>query len=423
MTGRRTYGAIAAWCLAATLLAAGVSAVEPAPKQSAKSKTRKPSKEAAPAGKGPANEDFVAFAQALEEAIDAGDARAFEKYFDPERMVDITLKGLDLPAPLREELLKGLRQGPEEDGSFAAQIMKAAANGGSYRLLRVHRVDGAPRALFRLILPDDGGFNYHDIVIEPALKGQLRAVDVYTLGSGELLTATMRRLILENQAALDPKKRPRLEGRDAEFIKALPVRNEMLAAIAKRDYASAIKRFEKLPESIQLEKSTLLPYLMAAAAADSNKLKSGIERFRAKYPNDPSVDMVSLNWYLLEKKYAEYQKAVDRIDQSVGGDPYLEIVRANALVEQQDYAQAKTRLTRAVKADSDLVDAWWSLVLVSLRERDFAETTRLLDRIAEEFGIDVNELPQNEEYAEFVKSAEYKKWRKPKTAAKDRTKK
>jgi len=428
MIRRRTATPGVVCCLIAGFAAVAfpaeaVHAADPAaPKQSAKTRSRPATQEAGQTRKSAPDDALVGFARDLEEAVEAGDARAFEKFFDAERMVDRTLKGLNLPASARDELLQGLRQGPDEAGSFAAQIMKAAANGGSYRLLRVHRVDGAPRALFRLILPDDGGFNYHDIVVEPAGKDQLRAVDVYALGSGELLTTTMRRLILENQAALDPKRRARLEGYDAEFVKALPIRNEMLAAISKRDYATAVKRFEKLPERVQREKSTWLPYLMSVAAVDPQKLKAGIERFRATYPDDPAVEMMSLNWHMLEKQYVEYQQAVDRIDRIVGGDPYLGILRANACIEQQDYAQARKHLTKTVNADPDLVDAWWSLVLVSLRERQFQETTRLLDRIAEEFGIDLGELPQNEEYSAFRKSAEYKAWRKLKTAGQERSK-
>ena len=55
---------------------------------------------------------------------------------------------------------------------------------------------------------------------------------------------------------------------------------------------------------------------------------------------------------------------------------------------------------------------------VSLAEKKFDESARLLTRLAEQFGIQWQNLEKAPEYAEFVKSPHYDAWKKSQTADK-----
>ena len=108
---------------------------------------------------------------------------------------------------------------------------------------------------------------------------------------------------------------------------------------------------------------------------------------------------------------------VDQLDKSVGGDPYLDLMRANLLVEKKDYAKARQHLAKLETWNSQLVDTQWVYVAISLAEKNHDETARLLNKVADEFGIEIQDLTAIPEYAEFVKSPQYEAWMKSRAAA------
>jgi hypothetical protein len=56
------------------------------------------------------------------------------------------------------------------------------------------------------------------------------------------------------------------------------------------------------------------------------------------------------------------------------------------------------------------------MVTVCLREQNYAQAVKTLDKLATDFQVDVGDVTRNAEYADFVKSPEYQKWKKPKVA-------
>ena len=69
----------------------------------------------------------------------------------------------------------------------------------------------------------------------------------------------------------------------------------------------------------------------------------------------------------------------------VGGDPYLNLVRASTYLAENQYKTARQYAEKAIAAESDLVYAYFSLIAISLAEKDFDETSRLLTAIREKF--------------------------------------
>ena len=59
----------------------------------------------------------------------------------------------------------------------------------------------------------------------------------------------------------------------------------------------------------------------------------------------------------------------------------------------------------------DRLELYWSRLTVALRQRRHDETAAWLDTIAERFPIVFNDLDELPDYAEFVKSPEYREWK------------
>ena len=134
------------------------------------------------------------------------------------------------------------------------------------------------------------------------------------------------------------------------------------------------------------ERSVLLLRLQAAQSLNNEaEYTQSIEDYRTAHPEDACVDLLSIDFHVVKKQYPEALACIDRLDHAVLGDPYLQILRANAHAEQNDLVAARADLEKAIAAEPDLLDAYWSLVSVSLKDKNFNETLRTLRLIRDRF--------------------------------------
>jgi predicted Zn-dependent protease len=111
----------------------------------------------------------------------------------------------------------------------------------------------------------------------------------------------------------------------------------------------------------------LVAYVAASAYLGEAQYQSAIDALRRAYPNDASLDLMLLDGYFMKKRYDEALQAVDRIDRSLGGDPYLDVMRANMLLAKGDVDGAYRFATRAVEREPSLSEA--QLVLDDIAKR------------------------------------------------------
>ncbi|MCY2963172.1 MAG: hypothetical protein NT069_05875 [Planctomycetota bacterium] len=367
-----------------------------------------------------AREDVLAFLESLGNAVDEGKLADFNRHIDWDGLSATASRGFQIPPKSKGKFLSEFRAAQDQDSGFSGQVIRSATTGGSYTLVKIHEVGNDMRALFRMVLPDDAGFNYHDYVLK-RVGDAVKVADIYIYGSGELLTSTMRRAMIISAATQGPEWLKGLTGRDLDMAKAAKIVREYSDLAAKPDAEGVLALYAKLPKSVQGEKGVLLVRLYAATLIDEATQAKAMADIRKADPKDFAGDMQCLSSYLSSQRYDEFQKVVSRLNKEVGGDPYLNVVLAGMRVELQEYAAARKLLEAAVDADETLIDAWWSLVTVSLREKKFDKAIECLNKLATDFNVDVGDVTRNPEYADFVKSKEYSKWKKPSVAKKGET--
>lgn len=362
-------------------------------------------------------EEIEKFLETMGQNVDDGKLADFNRLIDWDGMSARASRGFQIPTKSKGKFLSEFRAAQDDDTGFSGQVVRSATRGGSYTLVKIHEVGSETRAMFRMVLPEDAGFNYHDYVLG-RVGGQLKATDIYIYGSGEMLTSTMRRAMIIAAASQGPEWLKGLTGRDLDMAKSAKLIREYSELAGKDDPEGVLTRFSKLPKSVQGEKGVLLVRLYAATQIDDKTQEEVLADIRKVDPKDHAGDMQCLAAYLAAQKYTQFEKAILRLNKAVGGDPYLNVVMAGMEVERQDLKKARQLLEEAVTADDTLIDGWWSLVTVSLREKNFTETVKHLERLASDFNVDVGDVTKNAEYADFVKSPEFAKWKKPKTADK-----
>lgn len=351
-------------------------------------------------------EPFEAFALGVARGLEEGRAEAFPIDLDvlAERITD----GVPAPAKLREGFVAGMkRAGPDFLGK---ELVRSVSRGGAARILRVSGGKGEGRALLRVT--GEEGLRYFDLHLRRARAGEVKIVDVFVFTAGEDLSQSMRKLYLMVAADADVGLLDRLMGKEREILahaKALKAMND-----ARREgrHADFLALYDELPAALKAERVFLLARIAAASAlGDEKRWLRAIEDFERALPGDPTLDLVSVDGFLLRKEYDKALASADRLDARVA-DPYLEFWRGSILLMKGDRQGAKRRLRAAIAREPTLADPYWTLIDLAQQDGEFAAVAELLTAVERDAGVELRDLEEVPEFAAFVRSKEYPAWKK-----------
>jgi len=270
--------------------------------------------------------EYFDAAKAIEAAA-KDDATKFAAYFDLDALAETAIKGIDLGAQFRKGFKSGFTNQPAQT-SMAGQIAAAVQMGGGYTLLRVHRHGDQHAAIFRL--QTGAGLNYHDLHFTKGTDGKIKVTDFYVLLTGELMSTTIRQMVLPIAANQNRNLLDKLTKKESDYVTHFPKIQEISTATRARDFAKVMEIYRSMPQSLQESKIVLIARLNAASQSQNwDETRAATADFRRLYPGDSTADLLGLDALILEKKYDEALAAVDRIDKLVGGDPHLETLRTN----------------------------------------------------------------------------------------------
>jgi hypothetical protein len=288
----------------------------------------------------PSEAECREFAASVEKIALTGDAAGLNGTIDYDAIMEKGMAGIDAPEEGRRQFMRGLRQSLTGPAGLGSQVTRAAAAGGGYRLLRLRGDEAERRALFRLVATE-GGVNYHEMYLKKCPDGKVRAGDIYVFLTAEKISDTVRRGFLAAAADMSRGFLERLTGVESEYAKNAPLIHRIVSSLQAGRYREVLQLYAQLPPSLQSEKSTLVGRLSAAQKVGPAEYQSAIDAFRKFHPNDPCVDMMSIDSYILQRKFAEAMACIDRLNQAVGGDPYLDKVKDGVKVLMQAPATAE----------------------------------------------------------------------------------
>jgi tetratricopeptide (TPR) repeat protein len=359
----------------------------------------------------PVNEhECQQFAMELENAAKSGDVQRVNGLLRYEDLARRCISDLGLSAKFQQEFITGFRRAQNQSGAtLGGQICESLRNGGSYHFLHGHAVAGQQRALFRMIA-SNAGVNYHDIVLARFPDGQIGVADIHSLATGEMISQTVRRLLIPAISLANSGLLARLTGKDKEYMANFERIKAITQAIRASRPADAQAAYRQLPRELQEDKAILIVYGHAAQAIGNEEYARTMETVRRLYPDDPCIDILSIDHHFLRKEYDESLKCIERVDRSVGGDPYQSVLRANINAAAGRLAEARAAAEKAVAGEPQLQEAYWARITISLKEKKHGDTLTWLKKIVETCGVDIEDLTKHAEYAGFVKTPQHREW-------------
>ena len=241
---------------------------------------------------------------------------------------------------------------------FIVRLMEAVKEGGTYTLLRIHDVGDQRRALFRLI-GAESGFNYHDLIYEEPFADVIVFIDWYDFSTGELYSDYLRRSYLATVSEADPSLLEGLRGWEGTYAKHID--DFLLLGQSARDQPQVtLDAFNGLADELKREKKILIYRLVAATRlGDREEYEKALQDLGKFYPDDPSVDMMLINYHVARDEYDEAIEAINRLEKAVGGDPYLDVVRYDVYRDSGDQRKARKYGAAAVKKGSSGLSVLW----------------------------------------------------------------
>lgn len=339
----------------------------------------------------------------IEETINQRDPSYLNEVFDLKATFDFAVH--DLPA--RPEVLQ-VAVATFIDSYNVAQdsVLLILGEQGTLRFLRSKAGKNGQRLLFRAIT-GPMSFTYFEFLMTQGDNHIPKIVDVFTYSAGARLSETIRSGIVP-VLRLEPEQVERLDAIDQSFVAHRRDYRAFVEIAGTGDYASAFAAFDRLPKILQDYRPLLIMRLSVLQQSDLNEYLRMLPELARRFPNDPVIKIMQLDYLMSSRDYAAALKLIDWIDRRVGGDPYLIVRRGMmaALVGKTD--EAMSLYDRAIAVEPDLIRAAYpGLVRISLDRRDFSKTAAVLERMLDFPDTDpIEQILQKPAYAEFAKSPE-----------------
>lgn len=360
--------------------------------------------------------ELQGFADRLTAAVADGDLSACGECVDWSKVLDIAASSLvDDPAAaqvFKTRIKPTTLPAMSMPQSFMGVVVSQAnAAGGSYQLVRLHEVDGKPRALFRMV--SAAGLNYHDY--ELVSDGGLAvAEDVYVFLAGERLSSTLGRFLIPAIVQATGRPPQSLSAFDRAFVENASLVQQLTLLAIQGQGQAAMSVYNQLPPVMQRDKSMLLMRYRAALSIDRQAVVAAVSEYESRFPGDPGVALITMDRQILEGDFDEAMQSVEVIDRAVGGDGHLNMVRASIMISSGDNEAAVEYAEAYVEHDPSNLQSHLLLIGLVLKGNDHDRTYKVLKRASDRFeNIDLQKLAGNEKYTEFFASRQGKRLLQP----------
>ncbi len=260
---------------------------------------------------------------------------------------------------------------------------------------------------------DDGGFDYVEYYLTPALKVE----DWYSYSRGNHASSAMR---LAASAMLDKDSMlsalfgiKRIDRAEVEKFK------EFSRYASAGDYGKAYRALEGLPESFKQTKDWAM--LRAnLAVGDEAAYRASLEHLAKNFGSDNSVQFMLIDHYYYQQRFDQVYQAVTAFEGYVGGeDAATSFLKCSALMGWKRFDDAAKACQRAMSLEPDFKSGYWGLVTVGLQSKNPTLALSALSAYEKAFNaeFDPNELAKLEPYRELSKTPEFAAWAKKRRIA------
>jgi tetratricopeptide (TPR) repeat protein len=278
----------------------------------------------------------------------------------------------------------------ESVASLATEAICAWMNGiESYRLVRVQTQGGKPQPIMRRLLVQPSGamfVNYDRL--ELARSGQaIGLADAFSYRQGKWISDNFT-----DAPAPIREARDQLRGGDHA------------GALARLDAADAA--------AVRATRDGQLLRVSAVAGVSAERLQQVLEELAEQFPDDPAVALTQIDAALGRGDHLATLRWIDLLAKDIGGDAYLEALRAIALVRAGQLDEALAAIDAAVATEPTLTRAHEIKLDILIARKQWDAVLAVMTELEHSHGVTFEEAKLRAEprLAELVASPAFADW-------------
>jgi tetratricopeptide (TPR) repeat protein len=354
------------------------------------------------------------FAEALEAEVANRNFRAFDEAVDFEAMLDRVHEKLQgheafsVTESRKDSMLEAYRREKERE-PFSRILAKTLGPAGDFGFVRTGEQGAHPTVLFRLASPS-GKINYHLYTLSRFTDGKIRIVDILSFDRGESMTE-----LLYQKAINDYRRDPDIDRLSSEQVWQMAEVDAQLRKYfelaAEQKWEELLDFYPQLSDEIRRQRPVQLIRLKATYLSDPENAEKVAETIQARFPDRPGMELMALEYYWPRGKFDQARIAIDRLDERVGGDPWLHFLRGSSFLEEKAYPKAEKAFGQFIEGFPHSILANRSLLLVLAEQDDFARACELLTEMDERLGaVIVNNILLEDRFTPLLESKEFQSW-------------
>ena len=341
----------------------------------------------------------------LQEGFIQGDIKAINSLYDKYSLANKFLLKTSKKRVL--EFNKGFYYSFAREFNFGKILIEEKKNEASYEFVKFYKDKSSNyHLLFRFFSAD--GINYHDHLLKK-VKGTPKIVDTYIFMSGENLSDTYKTIY---KSALYGSNFLTKDISNSRFVKDLDKLKKIRLLNSKGKFKKSHKVYQSISSTSKQEKIYKLTNINITSNISLELYEEALDDYDEKYPNDPSLQLMAIDRYLIKKEYDKSLLAIDKLDSLVKGDTFLNYLRGNVSFQKKDFNSALSNYKYIIKEYPDFFDVYESLFSLYVNTNDSNNALNILDIYVSKFDISKEEIKSNYKdiFPSFINTTKFKNW-------------
>ena len=342
----------------------------------------------------------------IEKAWNEKDLPTLGRYMNMEK---IMRRGVADMIAINKSFEAGFMNAIRNRGSSEKMLMALLPHADSTRpltFLRSRQSKNGTRTFVARMINNDGGLTYDEFYLGRDEKNQIVVLDIYVLIVGEMFSETMRSSIYPLLA------QSMNENDNTSSLAELNKISEFTLTTRTGQHEVAYQQYLKLPEKTRKLKAIQLLAIVCLSEIPTHEKEylKLVEDYYLLHSDDPSSDLVTLDYFVNKQNVKQVQAALKRINTWCGGDDYLQVIEASFFLTLGQTDEAKHIADRVAKNNPTYGPIYDVLILIDLANKDWpaAKTHFELLIIHSTDAYDFDALKKTEPYVEFAKTPQFK---------------
>ena len=255
---------------------------------------------------------------------------------------------------------------------------------------------------------EEEGFNYLWFKIDH-IGNRWKVVDLYSVKLGQYVSQQIKNTLYMPRVL-------RLLGdeRSRRFLANADIYVEASGLLREAAYEQAYLKVSGIPVKERLIEHQQFKVNVAIMLGAKEKLQRSVAEHRAHFPNDKSLSIILIDYYLTQAQYDEVLQALSAVQALVEQDPYLFYQKSLVYEMAAQHQLALAAIQNAIAAEPDLEVYYFQWFDLYAQKRQHKAAVEVLEQLRQRYGYTIDQLQQ---WAAFyrprvVRSGAFKRWKR-----------